>query len=126
MNGLFISNQPNLPTHIDTLVVKNPIGTIPVWCEVNTTNCVTLAPKVLSIIGKYIYQLRSYDTTTLLYSTNYINDTLTIAPPKPIAFDSTYVIGVVSNPSNVSLQVSGLTGASFNYYYLNNKLTKER
>ena len=122
-NGLFISNQPNLPTHIDTLVVKNPIGTIPVWCEVNTTNCVTLAPKVPSIIGKYIYQLRSYDTTTLLYSTNYINDTLTIAPPKPIAFDSTYVIGVVSNPSKVSLQVSGLTGASFNYYYLNNKLT---
>ena len=122
-NGLFISNQPNLPTHIDTLVVKNPIGTIPVWCEVNATNCVTVAPKFPTIIGKYVYQLRSYDTTTLLYSTNFINDTIVITPPKPVAFDSTYVIGVASNPSNVSLQVSGLAGASFNYYYLNNKLT---
>ena len=123
INAVFVINQSNIPATLAALVVNKPTGTIPAWCDVNATNCVTVAPKFPTIIGKYVYQLRSYDTTTLLYSTNFINDTIVITPPKPVAFDSTYVIGVASNPSNVSLQVSGLAGASFNYYYLNNKLT---
>jgi gliding motility-associated-like protein len=122
-NAKVIFSPTSAPKTLATLVVNKPTGSIPAWCDVNAANCDTIAPKFPTIIGKYVYQLRSYDTTTLLYSTNYVNDTIVIAPPKPIAFDSTYVIGVTSNPSNVSLQVSGLTGASFNYYYLNNAFT---
>jgi len=122
-NARYIYNQQNTPANIAILVNYTPAGTIPVWCELNTTNCSIVAPKLPTIIGSYVYQLRSYDTTTLLYSSISINDTVIIAPPIPDVIDSTYVLGVLKNPTNISLQVKGLSGAYFNYYYLNNKLS---
>ena len=114
-----IIDQQNLPTTLAPLIISNPVGTIPAWCDVNNTNCTIVAPKVPAVIGTHIYLLKSYDTTTLLYSTSFVIDTITIAPSKPKAIDSTFVLGVKSNPSNISSQVSGLAEASFNYYINN-------
>jgi len=114
-----IIDQQNLPTTLAALVISNPVGTIPAWCDVNNTNCTTVAPKVPAVIGTHIFLLKSYDTTTLLYSTSFVNDTIIIAPAKPKALDTTFVLGVRSNPSNISSQVSGLAEASFNYYINN-------
>ena len=72
-------------------------------------------------IGNYVYLLKSYDTLTKLYSTNFVYDTVIIAPPKPTTLDTTFVLGVKTNPSNVSTLVTGLPGATFNYY-INNTL----
>ena len=109
---------PNTPYPFTSDVRNLPSGTIPVYRIVGETSFTTTAPLMPTAIGRYIFQISSYDTTTRLYSNSYVNDTIVIAPPAPRAIDSTYVIGVTTNPSNVSVQVSGLTGATFNYYYL--------
>jgi gliding motility-associated-like protein len=118
----YIYKAPNLPTTLNSLVTTFPTGSVPAWCTVGTLNCSTTAPAVPTAIGKYIYQLRTYDTTTHLYSTLFVNDTLIIAPPVPIVNDSTFVIGVSTNPANVGVQVTGMSGAVLNFYYSNSKL----
>ena len=116
-NGKYIFGKPGIPTSLATFINTLPSGIVPVWCVVGTQNCGTTPPAMPSAIGKYMYQLRSYDTTTLLYSTTYVNDTIIIAPPAPTVLDSTYVLGVTTNPANIGVQVSGLSGAIFKYYY---------
>jgi gliding motility-associated-like protein len=119
----YVFGKPGIPTSLNTFVNPLPTGVVPVWCVVGTQNCATAAPAMPSAIGKYIYQVRSFDTATRLYSTTFVNDTLIIAPPPPIVVDSTYVLGVATNPSNIGVQVSGLSGATFNYFYLTAKQT---
>ena len=118
----YLFNSNNLPKSLNLLVTTVPPGCIPVWCDAQAANCVTTPPVMPTAIGKYVYQLRSYDTTAKVYSTDFVNDTIIITPPPPIVFDSTYVFGVASNPSNVSIQVAGLTGATFNYFVQNVKV----
>ena len=122
-NGTYILNQPGLPTNIGLLIKTTPTGTIPAWCNVATSICSTTAPTLPTSIGKYVYQIRAYDTTTLQYSDNYINDTLIIRPPAPNVIDSTFVIGVTTNPLNVGVQITGMSGAVLNYYFGNTKLS---
>jgi len=118
-NGRFIFGKPpSLPSLMSAFVSPMPTGVVPVWCVLGTQNCSTTVPVTPTSIGKYIYQLRSYDTTTKLYSTTSVNDTLIIAPISPNAIDSTYVLGVTTNPSNIGAQVSGLAGATTSYIYL--------
>jgi gliding motility-associated-like protein len=103
----FTNNSRNLPA-----------GTIPVYRIVGATAFSTTAPNMPTAIGRYIFQVSSYDTTNQLYSTNFVNDTIVIAPPAPQVIDSTYVLGVATNPATIGVQVSGLSGATFSYYYL--------
>ncbi len=109
--------QSVTPSTISSLVKSYPIGTVPVWCNIATAICATTAPTMPTIIGRYVYQLRSYDTTSKLYSVAYVNDTITIKPPVPLVMDSTYIIGVKNNPLNVGVQVKGMTGSTLNYFY---------
>ena len=111
-----------IPPTISGLVKSYPIGTIPVWCDIATALCNPNSPKTPSTIGKYVYYLKSYDTTTKLYSTSYVNDTVIIRPPIPIVIDSTYIIGQTYNPSNASVQVKAMTGGILKYYYKDNLL----
>ena len=122
-NEKYLLDQPSIPSTLIALVISYPIGSVPAWCDIDALNCSTNAPKTPAVIGNYVYQLRSYDTTTLLYSTNFVNDTLVIAPTKPSVIDTTFVLGVKTNPSNISGQVSGLAGATYNFY-INNILQK--
>lgn len=121
-NGTYILNQSGIPTSLSGLIKTTPTGTIPVWCNVATSVCATTPPTMPTAVGRYVYQVRTYDTVTMKYSDNYINDTLTILPPAPKAIDSTFVLGVSANPANVGVQVTGLSGAVLNYYYANTKL----
>jgi gliding motility-associated-like protein len=121
-NGKYILNQNGVPSNVRSLVNTTPNGTIPAWCNVANSTCSTTPPTIPTAIGKYVYQVRAYDTTTLMYSDNYVNDTLIIAPPPPATLDSSYVLGVSTNPINISGQVSGITSATFNYFYNNNRL----
>ena len=116
VNGNYIYNSPSIPTNLSSLVKSYPTGTIPVWCDVATSVCSPTAPLMPTLIGKYIYQVRSYDTASLLYSLNYVNDTVTIRPPVPTVVDSTYIIGLNTNPANVAVQVKGMSGSVLNYY----------
>jgi gliding motility-associated-like protein len=100
-----------------------PSGIVPVWCNGSTLSCATTPPAMPTLIGRYIYQLRSYDTLNQLYSNTFVNDTIIIAPPPPTVLDSTYVLGVSTNPSTIGVQVSGLSGASFSYFYLGARQT---
>ena len=122
-NARYILNQNGLPSNIGGLIKTYPTGTIPAWCNVLTSICSTTPPTLPTEIGKYVYQVRAYDTTTLKYSDNFINDTLIIAPPVPKVIDSTFVIGVITNPSNVGVQVTGMSGAVLNYYFANTRLS---
>jgi gliding motility-associated-like protein len=116
-NARYIVGKPGLPSDIRSLVNPLPSGIVPAWYNDTTKNWTTTAPKTKTIIGKYIYQVKAYDTTNQIYSTSYVNDTIILAPDVPNVFDSTYLSGIKTNPINISVQVSGLTGASYNYYY---------
>ncbi len=111
-----IFGEPGLPYNLSAFVSPMPTGIVPVWCTMGTQNCSTTPPLTPTVIGKYIYQLRAYDTANQLYSSLFVNDTLIIAPKAPTVTDSTYLIGLKTNPANIGLQVSGLKEASFNYY----------
>jgi hypothetical protein len=63
------------PANIGGLVKTLPIGAIPVWCDAITAACSIIPPVTPSEIGRYIFALRSYDTTTLLYSESLVYDT---------------------------------------------------
>ena len=116
MNVLYTLGQSIIPSNVGGLVKSTPSGSIPVWCDITTAQCTSVPPTYTTLIGKYIYQLRSYDTLSLLYSENFVNDTVIIRPPVPIVKDSTYVIGVKTNPLNIASQVTGMSGSTINYY----------
>ena len=104
------------PSNIGGLVKSTPTGTIPVWCNTKTAACSITPPSTPSEIGKYIYALRSYDTTTLLYSEVLVYDTVIIKPPVPLVVNKKYIIGANTNPNNISNQVTGMTGSTLNYF----------
>jgi gliding motility-associated-like protein len=104
------------PTNISGLVKSTPTGSIPVWCDQKTLACSITPPVTPTEIGKYIYALRSYDTTTLLYSEVLVYDTVIIKPPVPLVINKKYIIGNSSNPVNVSIQVTGMSGSVLNYF----------
>ncbi len=104
------------PANIGGLVKSTPAGTIPVWCDQKTAACSIIPPATPIEIGKYIYALRSYDTTTLLYSEVLVYDTVIIKPPVPIVMNKKYIIGNTSNPANVSNQVTGMSGSVLSYF----------
>ena len=121
MNGKFIIGNLSNPKNIRSLVTSIPLNTIPVWCDVKTLLCDSVAPNLPSSVGKYIYPIKSFDISNSLYSAEYVYDTVLISPPAPFVIDSTYILGLSTNPTNVSLQVSGMPGSSFNYF-INNVL----
>jgi gliding motility-associated-like protein len=98
------------------LVRSTPIGAIPVWCNNITAACSVSAPSSPSEIGKYIFTLRSYDTTTLLYSDDFVYDTIIIKPSLPIVVNKKYIIGNKTNPTNISVQVTGLPASTIKYF----------
>ena len=117
-NERFIFGKPGLPSLMSSFVSPLPTGIIPVWCSIGTQNCSPIVPSTPTAIGRYVFELRSYDTTTLLYSINSVSHTLVIAPEAPKAVDSSYLIGITTNPANIGVQVSGLSNATLNYFYL--------
>jgi gliding motility-associated-like protein len=106
----------NIPANIGGLVKSTPTGTIPVWCNEKTAACLILPPATPTQIGRYIFTLRSYDTTTLLYSEMFVYDTIIIKPPIPDVVNKKYVINNTNNPLNISSQVTGMAGSVINYY----------
>ena len=116
VNGYYIYQSNSIPLTLKSLVKSYPIGTVPVWCDVATLTCDTLAPKMPTIIGKYYYQLKSYDTANYLYSDAIAYDTVIIRPPAPLVLDSTYIIGLKTNPANIAVQYSIMASAVAKFY----------
>ena len=114
-NKMYTYGEPK-PINIRGLVKSTPTGTVPVWCDTKTAACSVNPPSTPTEIGKYIYALRSYDTTTLLYSDVLVYDTVIIRPPLPIVVNKKYIIGASTNPNNVSGQVTGMTGSTLKYF----------
>ena len=116
VSNVVYTYNTNYPKNINDLVKSYPTNSIPVWCDLATSICNPVSPSTPTIIGKYVYYLKSYDTTTKLYSLNYVNDTVIIKPPVPVVNDSTYIIGQINNPLNVGTQVKAMTDGSLKYF----------
>jgi gliding motility-associated-like protein len=86
-----------------------------------TNLCDSAAPALPKYIGKYVYALKSLDTTTKLYSAESVNDTVVIRPPAPTVIDSTYILGLAANPVYIALQVNGMAASTINYFVNNAK-----
>jgi gliding motility-associated-like protein len=110
-----------IPQTIGGLVKSTPNGTVPVWCNERTASCNLVPPSTPTEIGKYIFALRSYDTTSLLYSDSYVYDTIIIKPPVPLVRDSSFILGATKNPSTINGLATGLSGSILNYYVNNVK-----
>ena len=106
----------NMPDNIGVLVKTKPVGSIPVWCNQFTAACVIVPPITPKEIGRYIFTLRSYDTTSLLYSEYLVYDTIIIKPQIPVVTNKKYIIGNITNPLDISNQVTGITGSLINYF----------
>ncbi|MFM1929323.1 MAG: hypothetical protein RL387_651 [Bacteroidota bacterium] len=105
----------NYPKSISGLVKTYPVNSVPVWCDLATSICDPIAPSTPLVIGKYVYYLKTYDSTTRLYSLNYTNDTVIIKPPVPTVKDSTYIIGLSTNPKDIGVQIQSISGATISY-----------
>lgn len=114
-NKTYIFGQTK-PSNIGGLVKSTPSGTLPVWCDTKTSACSINPPSTPTEIGIYVFALRSYDTTTLLYSDVVVYDTVIIKPPVPLVVNKKYIIGAVSNPINIVGQVTGMTGSTLKYF----------
>jgi gliding motility-associated-like protein len=112
-----------IPANIKSLVKSYPIGAVPVWCNLVTTQCDTIAPSTPTAIGNYIYEVRSYDTLSLLYSATATLDTIIVKPVKPNVVNTKYIIGLASNPQSIQGQVTGMTGSTIKYKIGSNSYT---
>lgn len=104
---------------ITQLIQSYPTGNIPVWCDVVSGKCDTVAPVMPVLIGRYIYELRSFDPISNLYSTvpSYIQ--IDVKPTLPIVKNRIYIIGLNSNPTSIGAQVIGLNNSIIRYYIQN-------
>jgi gliding motility-associated-like protein len=117
-NATYIFNVSTIPATLKTLVKSYPTASVPAWCDLKTALCDTVPPAMPKVIGLYIYALKSYDTTSTLYSNTYTYDTVLIKPAAPTVMDSTYIVGLATNPANNGVQVTTLSGAATTYYAL--------
>lgn len=101
------------------LIQSYPTATIPVWCDVVTAKCDTIAPSMPIAIGQYIYELRSFDPVSNLYSIEPSYDTIIVKPTLPIVKNRIYIIGLSTNPADIGAQVVGLSNSSIRYYLQN-------
>jgi gliding motility-associated-like protein len=120
-NAKFIIGNIANPKTLRELVSVIPLNTVPVWCDITTNLCDSVAPSLPGIVGKYVYALKSIDTLSHLYSAEYVYDTVILRPPAPTVIDSTYIKGVIDNPINISIQVKGMYGSEINYFINNIK-----
>ena len=108
--------QETVPQNIRSLVKSYPIGTVPAWCDQLTAKCDTSAPATPINVGKYIYEVKSFDTVSLLYSDLSSYDTITVKPILPVVNNYKYIQGVSSNPLSIQGLVIGMTNSSIQYY----------
>ncbi len=120
-NAKYILGNIANPKSLRGLVSVIPLNTVPVWCDITTNLCDSVAPSLPTIVGKYVYALKSFDTLSHLYSAEYVYDTVFLRPPAPTVIDSTYIKGVIGNPINISIQVKGMYGSEINYFVNNIK-----
>jgi gliding motility-associated-like protein len=116
---LYGSVIPSLPAFIQSL----PPNTIPVWCNTTTNICSDTHPATPIEVGRYIYQVRSYDTLSKNYSIGFANDTIIVKPLVPQVRNATYIIGLLNNPTNIAIQVTGVQGSTISYFLNATKLS---
>ena len=109
----------NPTVKVKDLIKSYPVGTIPVWCDLITSKCDTIVPVMPTAIGRYVYELRSYDPVSNLYSVVPSYDTILVKPMLPIAKNRIYILGLASNPTDISAQVVGTSNSTIQYYLQN-------
>ena len=107
-NLIFSLGSTNNPLDISSSVLSTPVGTIPAWCDVNGNNCNTYAPILPTSTGRYVWCIKSYDTTSGIFSTNCAYDTVTMLPS--IATKKLTLINTVStNPKNIASTIESIS-----------------
>jgi gliding motility-associated-like protein len=102
------------PNNISQLVIKIPIGTVPIWCNVDGTNCSINPPVLPNIVGTYIWCVKSLDTITGLSSTPCVYDTIRIIPiNKYSKYD------IIKSSNTIEYDLSGKFIVGFNIKVLN-------
>ena len=94
------------------------------FAESTANSWVDTLPRLPDSVGRYNYIIKTFDPITGLFSKDSSIVNIVIRPYDPATRDSTYIIGSKSNPLNVSIQVKGMTRASFNYFNIDSVLLK--
>ena len=111
IHGTYTTGVSTNPVNIAPTVTNIPSGCKVIYCDVNGLSCSTTVPTLPTVPGIYVWCVKSLDTLTGLTSTPCVYDTLRILP-KLTTKNATYVLGVVSNPSNISGLVTSITAGS--------------
>jgi gliding motility-associated-like protein len=108
---VFSLGDASNPADVSSMIIATPTGTIPAWCDVNGNNCNTVAPKLPSITGKFVWCIKAYDTTSGIFSSNCNYDTLTMLP-NIITKKITIINTVSTNPKNIASSIQSISVGS--------------
>jgi len=105
-----LGNSSN-PFDVSSMIISTPAGSIPTWCDVNGNNCNPAPPILPTKTGKFVWCIKSFDTTNGIYSTNCKLDTLTLLPSfsvKKLSFVNT----ATSIPTNIASSILSISPGS--------------
>jgi gliding motility-associated-like protein len=110
-NATYNAGEANNPTTIKSLIKSTPVGTVPMWCDINGNNCYIEPPLLPSKPGVYVWCVKSLDTATGLNSEPCVMDTVTILPVVKVK-NLTIMNSVNSNPKNIAGLIASITAGS--------------
>jgi gliding motility-associated-like protein len=105
-----LGNKTN-PFDVSTMIISTPAGSIPTWCDVSGNNCTPAPPILPTKTGKFIWCIKSFDTTSGIYSTNCKFDTLTMLPSISIK-KLTFVNTATLIPTNIASSIQIISSGS--------------
>jgi gliding motility-associated-like protein len=101
------ASGPLVLTQNATIVLTSSAASSYLWSTTATTRSINV-----NLAGKYTV------STVDANGCSSVSDTVKIYPPPPVTVNATYIIGAINNPVNSGVQVTGLPGATLNYYIL--------
>ena len=105
-----LGNNTN-PFDVSSMIISTPAGSIPTWCDVDGNNCNPAPPILPTKTGKFVWCIKSFDTTNGIYSANCKFDTLTLLPSisvKKLSFVNT----ATSIPTNIASSIVSISPGS--------------
>ncbi len=92
-------------TQTGTITLTSTIASGYLWSTSATTQSITV-----TTAGGYTVMITDTNGCTA------VSDLVAINPPPPTTVNALYIIAAITNPANSGVQVTGLTGATLNYY----------
>ena len=101
------ASGPLVLTQNGNIILSSSAANSYVWSTGAVTKNITV-----TLAGKYTVSTVDVNVCSA------VSDTVKVYPPPPVTVNATYIIGAINNPVNSGVQVTGLPGATLNYYIL--------